>query len=570
MIKVKEKIMINLNGGYRSNLKHWLTLIIGFFAILAIIVVGGFYMAKPYLDSFVKQEIARRSIKAKTSEVSIIGKVNLTNVTLPVPAGISLKIGAISARPPLFFIPGTFTLYNVDLKRHNIHLQIPKISFNSVSLKEKDKTITSRLLQQIMRLQFASMIAPDISLSVKNENKLTGKFEIKGFQLSHFKNGRIGSVSIKNMGLATITANGTKQMLNVKSNTIKAQDIDINYAHSIIFGKSNVLNQGKTIIGPISLENVMVNVFEEKEKNISFSLGKFKTSGLKMKPFKQTPERLVEAYLNARKENNQEAEKITENAIILNTLLATTSIDAKIDNVTIDIPQLKATLASFQFKPSQWEQPIPKKLLLSLDNLSIVPKKMNEKDLEFLQNMDVERLDLSGKLNISYDEKRHTLLLNPMSFNIKNIGSGEISAKVIDVDTKLFSGQKEAITAVSQNFGITEIDVRYTDAGFIDKLFSYLAQNLNDSKHDLKKELYDDFYIMMTQSPRIFLKNHEKAESIAKSFGDFAKNPQTLIIKITAKDNKGLTIADLETALQNDLSTALSKVNLTVKNESSP
>ncbi|CDO46405.1 hypothetical protein BM1374165_00384 [Bartonella henselae] len=570
MIKVKEKIMINLNGGYRSNLKHWLTLIIGFFAILAIIFVGGFYMAKPYLDSFVKQEIARRSIKAKTSEVSIIGKVNLTNVTLPVPAGISLKIGAISARPPLFFIPGTFTLYNVDLKRHNIHLQIPKISFNSVSLKEKDKTITSRLLQQIMRLQFASMIAPDISLSVKNENKLTGKFEIKGFQLSHFKNGRIGSVSIKNMGLATITANGTKQMLNVKSNTIKAQDIDINYAHSIIFGKSNVLNQGKTIIGPISLENVMVNVFEEKEKNISFSLGKFKTSGLKMKPFKQTPERLVEAYLNARKENNQEAEKITENAIILNALLATTSIDAKIDNVTIDIPQLKATLASFQFKPSQWEQPIPKKLLLSLDNLSIVPKKMNEKDLEFLQNMDVERLDLSGKLNISYDEKRHTLLLNPMSFNIKNIGSGEISAKAIDVDTKLFSGQKEAITAISQNFGITEIDVRYTDAGFIDKLFSYLAQNLNDSKHDLKKELYDDFYIMMTQSPRIFLKNHEKAESIAKSFGDFAKNPQTLIIKITAKDNKGLTIADLETALQNDLSTALSKVNLTVKNESSP
>ncbi|MDM9996113.1 hypothetical protein AT246_01285 [Bartonella henselae] len=562
--------MINLNGGYRSNLKHWLTLIIGFFAILAIIFVGGFYMAKPYLDSFVKQEIARRSIKAKTSEVSIIGKVNLTNVTLPVPAGISLKIGAISARPPLFFIPGTFTLYNVDLKRHNIHLQIPKISFNSVSLKEKDKTITSRLLQQIMRLQFASMIAPDISLSVKNENKLTGKFEIKGFQLSHFKNGRIGSVSIKNMGLATITANGTKQMLNVKSNTIKAQDIDINYAHSIIFGKSNVLNQGKTIIGPISLENVMVNVFEEKEKNISFSLGKFKTSGLKMKPFKQTPERLVEAYLNARKENNQEAEKITENAIILNALLATTSIDAKIDNVTIDIPQLKATLASFQFKPSQWEQPIPKKLLLSLDNLSIVPKKMNEKDLEFLQNMDVERLDLSGKLNISYDEKRHTLLLNPMSFNIKNIGSGEISAKAIDVDTKLFSGQKEAITAISQNFGITEIDVRYTDAGFIDKLFSYLAQNLNDSKHDLKKELYDDFYIMMTQSPRIFLKNHEKAESIAKSFGDFAKNPQTLIIKITAKDNKGLTIADLETALQNDLSTALSKVNLTVKNESSP
>ncbi|KEC55331.1 hypothetical protein O9A_00611 [Bartonella koehlerae C-29] len=568
---MKEKIMVNLNGGYQSSFKYWLTLIIGFFAILVIIVVGGFYMAKPYLDSFVKQEIARRSIKAETSEVSIIGKINLTNITLPVPAGISLKIGAISARPPLSFIPGTFTLYNVDLKRHNIHLQIPKISFNSVSLKEKDNTITSHLLQSIIRLELASIIAPDIFLSVENENKLTKKFEIKGFQLSNFKNGCIGSVGIKNMVLATIAANGTKQMyLNAKSNTIKAQDIDINYAYSIISGKRNILNQGKTIIGPISLENVMVDVFEEKKKNTSFSLGKLKTSGLKIKPLKQTPERLIKAYLNARKENNQEAEKTIRNAIILNTLLATTLVEVKINNVTIDIPQLKATLASFQFKPSQWEQPIPKKLLLSLDSLSIVPKKMNEKDLEFLQNMDVERLDLSGKLNISYDEKKRTLLLNPMSFNIKNIGSGKISAKAINVDAKLFSGQKEAITAVSQNFGITEIEVRYTDAGFIDKLFSYLAQNLNDSKHDLKKELYHDFYIMMTQSPRILLKNHKKAENIAKSFGDFAKNPQTLIIKIIAKDNKGLTITDLETALQNDLSTALSKVNLTVKNESSP
>ncbi|BBL53050.1 hypothetical protein MF1_03080 [Bartonella quintana] len=563
--------MVNLNGGYRNSLRYWLTCIIGFCAILVIIVVGGFYMVKPHLDSFVKQEIARHSIKAEKSEVSITGKVNLKNVTLPVPADISLKIGAISARPPLSFIPGTFTLYNVDLQHNNIHLQIPKISLNSVSFKKKDSTITSHLLQSIMRLELSSIAAPNILLSVENKNKLTDKFEIKGFQLSDFKNGHIGSVGIQNLDLTTIAADGTKQRtLIAKSNTIKAHDININYAYSIIFGKSDAFNQGKTVTGSISLENFMVNVLEEKEKNTSLSFGNFKTSGLKMKPLKQALEKLVKAYFNARKANNQEAERIARNGIILNILLAITSADAKIDNITIDIPQLKATLESFQFKPSQWDQPIPKKLLLSLDNLSIVPKKMDEKDLEFLKNMDFERLDLSGKLDISYDEKKRTLLLNPMSFNIKNIGSGEISAKAIDVDTKLFSGQKEAMVAVSQDFGIIETEVSYTDAGFIDKLFSYLAQNLNDSKHDLKKELYNDFYLIMTQTPKILLKNHEKAENISKSFGDFAKNPQTLIVKITAKDKKGLTIADLKTALENGLSTVLDKINLTVKNASSP
>ncbi|WP_375619719.1 hypothetical protein [Bartonella sp. TS25HLJMH] len=568
---MKEERMVNLNSGYQNNLRYWLTCIIGFVAILAIIIVGGFYIAKPYLDSFVKQEIARRGIKARTSEVSILGRVNLKNVTLPVPTGTSLRIGAISARPPLSFIPGTFTFYNVDLKHNNIHVTIPQISLRSVSLKEKDRTITSRLLQSMMRIELSSIIAPNIQLSIENKNNRIETVEVKNFQLSDFKNGHIRSVSIKNIDLKTVAVNGAKQIqLMAKSDKIKAHDIDINYAYSIIFGKNNALNKGKTVTGPISLNNVSIDVFEETEKSSSFFLGQFKTSGLKMKPLEQTPEKLIKAYLNARKENNKIAEKIAQNGLLLNILLAITSADAKIDNITVDIPQLKATLESLQFKPTLWKQPIPKKLFLSLNNLSVLPKKMNEKDLEFFKNLNFERFDISGKIDISYDEKKRMLLLDAMSFNMKDVGSGNISAKVIDVDEKLFSGQKNVMIAASKDFGINEIDVQYRDAGFIDKLFSYLAQNLNDSQHDLKKELYDDFYLMMTQTPKMLLKNHDEAEKISKSLGEFAKNPQTLIVKIKAKDNKGLTMVDLESALQNDLSKALSKVHLTIKNEASP
>lgn len=560
--------MVNFNGWYQEHLKYWLTYIFGFIAILIIIVVGAFYMAKPYLDSFVKREIARRSIKAETSEVSIIGKINLTNVTLPTPADTSLKIGAISARPPISFIPGTFTLYNVDLKHNNIHVQIPQISLKSVSLKEKDSTIKSHLLQSILRLELSSIVAPNIQLSIKHENKLTEKAEIKDFQLSGFKNGHIHFIGIKNMNLTTITANSAKQMhLSAQSGTIKAHNIDINYVYSLILGKNNLPNQGKNVIGPLSLNNITVNIFGETEKNASFSLGRLRTSGLKMKPFEKTPEKLINAYLNAKKKNNQEAEKTARNDLLVNSLLAITSTDAKVDNVLLDIPQFRATLESFEFKPSQWEQPIPKKLLLSLNNVSISPQKMEKKDLNLLKKMNLEHINLSGKLDLSYDEKKHTLFLNAMSFNIKDVGSAKISAKVIDVDEKLFSGQKNIMIDASQNIGINEISIRYTDAGFIDKLFSYLAQNLGDQKHDLKKELYDDFYLMMTQSPKIFLKNHYEAENISKAFGDFAQNPQTLIIQIKAKENQELTLADFESALKNDLSTALSKVHLLVKNE---
>ncbi len=403
---MKEERMVNLNSGYQSNLRYWLTCIIGFVAILAMIIVGGFYIAKPYLDSFVKQEIARRAIKAETAEVSILGKVNLKNVTLPVPTGTSLKIGAISARPPFSFIPGTFTFYNVDLKHNNIHVKIPQISLKSVSLKDKDRTITSHLLQSLMRIELASMSAPNIQFSIENKNKRVETVEVKNFQLFDFKKGHIRSVSIKNMDLKTVAVNGDKQMqLMAKSDTIKAQDIDINYAYSIIFGKNNALNKGKTVTGPIFLNNISVDIFEEAEKNSSFSLAQFKTSGLKMKPLEQTPEKLVKAYLNARKENNKVAEKIAQNDLLLNILLAITSADAKADNITVDIPPLKATLESFQFKPSLWKHPVPQKLFLSLNNLSLLPKKMNEKDLELFKKMGFEQIDFSGKLDISYDEK---------------------------------------------------------------------------------------------------------------------------------------------------------------------
>ncbi|WP_354188972.1 hypothetical protein [Bartonella silvatica] len=562
--------MSNRNGGYRSHLRYWLTYIIGLIAILAIIVVGCFYMAKPYLDSFVKQEIARRSIKAETSEVSIIGKVNLTNVTLPVPAGVSLKIGAISGRPPISLIPGTFTLYNVDLKYHNIHLRIPEISLNSVFLKEKDRTIASHLLQSIMRIELASIVAPDIQLSVQNTNNQIEKFEVKNFQLSDFKNGHIHSVSMENIDLKMLTTNGAKKThFTTTSDSIKAHDIDINYAYSIILGKNNPIHKERNVIGPVSLKKVMINVLEKGGKNASFSLGSFKTSGLKMEPFKQMPGQLIKTYLQAKKAENQKDKKITQRDTLMNNLLHMTLVDAEADNLTVKTPQFEVTFESFHFKQSLWQHPIPKKLLISFNNLAFLPKKMEEKDLELLKQMGVERLDLSEKINITYDERKHVLSHN-LSFDIKNVGSGKISAKVVDVDERLFSAQKDLMTAVSQNFGISEVHILYTDAGFIDKSFSYLAQNLNDKKHDLKKELYDDFYLMMTQSPKIFLKNHAEAEKISKSLGEFAKNPQTLIIKMRAKDNKGITMADFESALQNNLSTVLNKIHLTIKNEASP
>ncbi|WP_078719551.1 MULTISPECIES: hypothetical protein [unclassified Bartonella] len=565
--------MANFSSQYQNKQKNGLIYIIRFIAIFVIIFVGGFYIAKPYLDNFVKKEMARHSIDVETSEVSIIGKVNLTNIILPTPKGILLKIGSISARPPITFIPGTFKLYNIDLKYNNIHLQIPKISIDNVFLKERDITIKSLILQLLMRLHITSVFAPDMFLFINSGNKSAEKINIKNFQISDFKNGRIRSIGIDNMitniNLVLTSANDAQEVrLIAKSDEMKAYNINIDYAHSIIFGTSKT-KKSKTVIGSITLDNIIVDIFGGSNKNTSFSLGKFKTSCLKMKPMERSPEKLIKAYLNARETNNQEDVKAVRNDALLNSFSAITSIDVTINKAEINMPQLKTKLESFELRPSQWQQSIPQKLLLSLNGFSILSKKMEKKDLDFLRKINFEDLNLSGKIDISYNEEERTLLLNTISFNMKDIGSGSISAKIINIDKAFFSGQKDTMIIASQDFSVPEIDMNYKDTGFIDKFFSYLAQNFGDHDYNLKEELYDYFYLLVTKSLKILLKDHDEAENISKSFGDFAKNPQTLKIKMRAKDNKGPTAIDFKNILQNDLSNILNKMSLTVKNEAS-
>ena len=102
--------MANFGGWFLIKLKRLLIYIIGGIVILAILAVGGFYMAAPYINSFVSNELNKRGVKADQSDVSVMGNINLKNVTLPTPEGISVTIGSISGRPPVSVMPGSFTI----------------------------------------------------------------------------------------------------------------------------------------------------------------------------------------------------------------------------------------------------------------------------------------------------------------------------------------------------------------------------------------------------------------------------------------------------------------------------
>ncbi|ALE04091.1 hypothetical protein [Bartonella ancashensis] len=558
--------MVDARDKHQYSYKSLLIYAVGFCSILAVIIFCCFHMAKPYLDNFVKKEISRRAIEVEKSEISIMGKVNLTQVTVPTPNNMSLKIGAVSGRPPIFFIPGSFVLYDVEFKYDDLHLQIPKIFISGISLKKKDPTIASLLLQSLMRIGVASVYAENISLSTQNTP--IEKFTIENLQLSDLKNGYIRSINIdnitSNVNLASTTSSHLhKTNVVAKSDVAKAYNVDVAYVYSVIFDAEKVNNQNKTVIGQVLFKNTMIDLFKEGEKSSSFSLGEFKMFEFNMRPFEQAPKKLLHAYFEAKKTNNKKDQKIAQSAILMTAISAITSIDAEMKKINLNTPQFEAAFNLLKLKSNGWKQPIPENFLLSVTDFSIFP----QKHLNFLKILGLQNLDFSGAVDVSYDEKKNRFFLNTLSLYVNKIASGTISAKIVDMDKKFFSGKKDAIIASFQEIGVAKINMNYKDLGLIDRIFSYLARDIQDGEQSLKKELYDDLLLIMTQSPRILLKNRPEAENISKALHDFVKNPQSLTIEITAKDKNGLKASDLNDILKNNLSSLLDKVNLTIKNE---
>ncbi len=564
--------MANFGGWFLTKLKRLLIYIIGGIVILAILAVGGFYMAAPYLNSFVSNELNKHGVKADQSDVSVMGNINLKNVTLPTPEGISVTIGAISGRPPVSVMPGSFTIHDLDLKRENIQVHIPEMTLDGIVLKDKDTTIESHVLQALMRVGLSSVNAPNIEVSLTGKNGATEKLMVKGFWLSGLKNGAIGSVGIAgmntNIDLAAQTSDNNDGLQLVgQSSAMEARDIDIGYAYSILAGKIKPDNVGRTVVGPVQLGDIVINLFEGKSRHAHFALSTFKTSGLKMHPMQNIPEELAKTYLAAKKSGDEKAEKAARNALIITVVSAITSVDAEIEKADIDLPNIKAKLNSFKLSPREWNQPVPESLLVSLDNLSLNTAEMPQKSFAFLSDLGYQTLDLSGKIDFAYDPSKKTLALNTISFDAKDIGSGEMSAKIINVDSKLFSGDKDATSEAANQIGVVQANMRYSDYGFIDKIFGDVAVHLSKNHDALKKELYQDLDIIMTQSPILLLKNHDEAQKLSKAFGDFAMKPGTIKISIKAKDANGLTATDLDSALKNELSSVLNKVDLTVENQ---
>lgn len=557
---------------------RWTIYLVGAFVILAIFGSGMFYMAKPYLTEVAEKKLAAYQVKSDMFDLSLPGNVVLTNVTLPAPDGINVTAERLSVRPPIGPISGSATFNGLLVKYENITLDIPYLTASGISLGDKDMSTDSRVLQNLSRVGVSSLNIPDMKISLLLADGKTEKMSISGFSLSGLKKGMIGSIGLDAMnGSLSLGALTHKPELdahiNASSGVLNARAIDIAYGYALLTGRPTGNKSDAYIFGKVNLDKINIDIASSDNQKTSLKLGHLISNGLKMKKPAQAPEVLLKNIQAAKALGDKKLEEKAVKQFVMALVQAITSVDGEVTNVSIKSDKANVSLSSFRFEPKSWKDDfaIPQQMLISVKDLAFDSDNISSHTKEILDMTGLMNQTISGDMQYSYNQRGQTLMIDKMSFDIGGLASGDLSAKIVNVNEGFFSGDPETMSDAIGKLGISEIYMHYNDTGLIDHTFEAIGKEVQPNDvAGLKKELYDDLYLVLTQSSKSLLRDPNQAQRVADTLGTFAKSPKQLSINIKSKDKNGLTLNDLANSTGSEerdgLSLMLEKINLTVEN----
>lgn len=563
--------MEKASGWLKSAIKLWFTYLIGFIVLAIFIIVGGFVLFRPYIDSFVSSEIKKHGIQAQSANTQLSGRVHMMNVRVPTPAGFSMTIGELTVRPPFSIFPGAATLYNVDIKRENIHIHIPEISLGGLKIAEKDRNQSSHILELLNRASVSSIYAGQAELSNQKPDGTIEKTTIKGFSLHGYKHGAIGSISVDSLE-SNLTIN-VKSSLNgavpptriaAKADGLSASGIDLAYGYQIFSGRAQNFDHGQPILGPLNFKNVTLEVFKGKENVIGLKVGSFASTGLAIRPQRRVPEEAVKAIFEARKSGNDEQAQKDAKTLAFSFLQSISAFDADVTQAELKTEKFKTQLSSLNIHPKNWTSLIPDELMVSITGLNIDTNLVGGEKAEFIHNVGYQTITLNGKIDYEYQPKTKVLLLKAFDFYADNAANEKFSAKLINVDERIFNGDKTIINAALTKVALINFALQYSDFGLIDHLMQALSIIAGVEKQDV----YMVLDTMVADLPRLFTNDVEKQQLYLTELKKFAKDRKTIVINGRAKNPNGLTQADLDDYSGDGTTDLLQKLDLQIRSSS--
>ncbi|WP_209089807.1 hypothetical protein [Agrobacterium tumefaciens] len=231
-------------------------------AVAATGVIGG----KIFLETKVKEVVARAGAKAASVEVDFLGKIHVRDLTLPLEDGKNIKIASIDGRPKLPFLDGA-----LDVKSIDIEVPTGKISMDDARIEnavfERPKPApaggdSNSLPRRLERFGATRISTPALTFtqSVATTEQTT---VYKNLALSDIAGGRIGHYSIESgsydIKMKLPDAEGAMKDSHIvaSTGTIAGESIDVAYLARFYTEKAGPEDkEAKPLYGPLSIRAV--------------------------------------------------------------------------------------------------------------------------------------------------------------------------------------------------------------------------------------------------------------------------------------------------------------------------
>jgi len=280
-------------------LLRWLIYLLGLVVVLGLLGVGAFVLARPQIDEIVQREIKKRGVEVDDWDVGLSGRMNLHNLRINLPDGATIIASLAAVRPPLPGFAGAVTLYEVAVQRGSTSLTTPQLDMNGIEMRERDATISSKILQNLMQFDVSSLTAPHIRITTPFEGKqAVAQFE--DLVLDNFAQGKL-----EHFGFANMTVSLDEGTTQFGSGAVELRDIDAAAAYAYLSGRLHDEGwqpKSSMIVGPVHVRDMTFETkLGQKQEDARFAMSSLRSDGLALNPAGEAPLNIIQAMVKVRK-----------------------------------------------------------------------------------------------------------------------------------------------------------------------------------------------------------------------------------------------------------------------------
>ena len=212
-------------------------------------------------------------------------------------------------------------------------------------------------------------------------------------------------------------------------------------------------------------------------------------------------------------------------------------------------------LGKYELNGDDYVNGIPTKFSMILDRVAFeIPSDSKDAQLRQILSYGYNKLDLSAKIDLIYDEKAQTLAVKEVSTSGVNMGALRISGLFGNVSKDLFASDTAVAQGAALSSLIKNLDIRLDNTGLYDKVLAVEAKKQNTTPDQLRAQLTQ----MAALGIPAMLQGAPAGSTIGTAVSKFLAAPKNLSISLSSA--KGLGAADL--ALINNPAALLQRVDV--------